>query len=409
MTSDRTELVVVLDQPRLGPARPVGVLTHWGGPRPAITFAYARSWLAATDRFQVDPRLLLVDGIQHGPGNTIPSVLLDTAPDAWGRLLMERRAGHGLEPWDFLVGVADGTRMGALRLRRPADGVYIDDREPAVPPIADLRALQAAAAEFDRNPNRPPTDPILDTLVAPGSSLGGARPKANFRGTDGGLWIAKFPSRSDDRHDIGAWELVFARLAVAAGIRVSDVDLMSLGGHGRTFVTRRFDRDTDGGRRLFASAETVADVEPERAGYPDIARAITLNGSPETIRADLAQLFRRLVFNILAGNRDDHLHNHGFLRSEGGWRLAPAFDMNPSRMLREHSLTIDGTTHAPDLAAAFATRGLYGLGETQARDVVAEVVDALAGWPAEAARVGIAEAEQRIVAVTFAQLDAARR
>lgn len=409
MPSDRTELIVVLDQRSLGAARPVGVLTNWGGSRPAITFAYARSWLEWADRFQIDPRLLLVDGIQHVPENTVPSVLLDTAPDMWGRLLMERRAGHGLEPWDFLVGVADETRMGALRLRRPTDGVFIDDREPAVPLVADLRALQAAAAEFERDPDRPPTDPVIATLLAPGSSLGGSRPKANFRHTDGSLWIAKFPSRSDARHDIGAWELVFARLAAAAGIEVFEVDLMKLGGTGRTFVTRRFDRDPGGGRRLFASAETLADVERERAGYPDIARAINIYGAPGAIRADLEQLFRRLAFNILAGNRDDHLHNHGFLRGEDGWRLAPAFDMNPSRVAREHSITIDGHTRAPDLAAAVASRGFYGLGEARARDIVAEVIAVLGTWPAEAARVGIPQTEQRTVAATFAQLDAAHR
>lgn len=407
--NSRDDLVVFLDAPELGPTRPVGVLTRWPGTRSAITFTYAASWLAAKDQFAIDPRLPLTAGQQFAPENSIPSILADTSPDLWGQQLLERRAGHGLEPWEFLTGVADETRMGALRLRRGPAGAFIDDREPGVPPIADLRRLQAGAKAFEEDPDRPIDDPTIAMLIAPGSSLGGARPKANYRAPDGRLWIAKFPSRSD-RLDIGAWELVFARLAKRAGIEVSGIDLLSLGGQGRTYVTRRFDRDAAGQRRLFGSAQTLADSpDRDRASYVDIAEAIQTHVAPRRINEDLAQMFRRLIFNVLAGNRDDHLRNHGFLRTQEGWRLAPAFDMNPSREQREHSISLDGQTRAPDLGAAMSTRGLFGLSETVAEEIEADVTQALANWQAEAKSAGISDMEQRLVAVSFAELERARR
>lgn len=402
MSSERADLVVVLDAPELGPARPVGVLSFWPDSR-AIAFAYARSWLGGDGAFPLEPRLPLIEGRRYIPGSVSPPILRDTSPDLWGTLLLERRAGRRLGPWDLLTGVADETRMGALRLRRGVDGPFVDDREPAVPPIARLRALQAAARVFEQDPGRPISDPEISLLIAPGSSLGGARPKANFREADDSLWIAKFPSRTD-RQDSGGWEYLYARLARAAGIEVSDARLLTLGGRGRTFVTRRFDRDPDG-RRLFASAMTMTGKEDgEPAGYPDIAQAIRMHGAPAFVRDDLEQLFRRLIFNIVAGNRDDHLRNHGFLRTSAGWRLAPAFDMNPAREQREHAIAVDGSTIAPDLRATLATHRLYGLPEDRAVTIVGEVADALSDWPAVASETGIAESEQAIVGVAFSAL-----
>ena len=211
----------------------------------------------------------------------------------------------------------------------------------------------------------PVVDPTIALLIAPGS-FGGSRPKANYRGVDGDLWIAKFPSRTD-RRDSGAWELVVARLARNAGIDVADTDLLTLGGGGRTFVTRRFDLTAEG-RRPFASAMTMTgkrDGEP--AGYPDLAQAVADHVAHNAVREDLEQLFRRLVFNILAGNRDDHLRNHGFVRLPEGWRLAPAYDLNPAREMAQHSLAIDGRTTTPSLTAALATRGCTSFSEPHAQ------------------------------------------
>ena len=403
----RDQLIVVLDAPELGPTRPVGVLTRWPGTRPAISFAYAGSWLRDRAPFPLDPRLPLLDGDIYLRESRIPPSLNDTSPDAWGELLLTRRAGRHLSAWDLLVAVSDETRMGALRLCRSLGGPFIDDGDTAVPPTAELHALQAAARAVEADPDAPMTDPNIAILVAPGSSLGGARPKANFRDVDGSLWIAKFPSRGD-RQDVGAWEHVYANLARAAGVKVSDTDLLSIGGRARTFITRRFDRTSEGDRRLFASAMTLADMDDgDPAGYADVARAINLHVAPDMVRDDLAQLFRRLLFNVVAGNRDDHLRNHGFLRAPDGWRLAPAFDMNPAREAREHSLSLDGRTIAPDIVAALATHRLYGLSEAEALVVLREVTDVATGWRTEATRAGIPAAEQGIVGVAFAALDPA--
>jgi len=412
-------LIVTLDAPDLGPARPVGVLTRYQGPRTAVAFAYARSWLDHAESFALEPRLPLVEGPQYAPDGGLPSVLGDTTPDRWGRLLLERREAlaaneegrraRRLSDWEFLVGVADETRMGALRLRRGVDGPFVDDRDPSVPPMTDLRALEAAARAFEENRGDPIADATIASLITPGSSLGGARPKANFRGLDGDLWIAKFPSRTD-RQDSAAWEEVYARLARAAGIEVAETSLLRLGPHGRTFATRRFDR-TDVGRRLYASGMTMTgkqDGEPVgyAAGYPDLAKAVTDVVAHAAVREDLEQLFRRLVFNILAGNRDDHLRNHGFLRRPEGWRLAPAFDMNPARQRREHSLAIDGSTTEPNLAAAIGTHRLYGLAEDEVSEIVGQVGRAVSTWASVADSVGIASVEQETVGAVFQTLPA---
>jgi serine/threonine-protein kinase HipA len=406
-------LIVTLDAPELGPRRPVGVLTRYPGPRGAIAFTYARSWLDGAVAFAIEPRLPLVEGPQYMRGGGLPAILADTVPDLWGKALLERREAEAagregrrarrLSDWEFLVGVSDETRMGALRLQRGIDGPYIDDGDPAIPPVTGLRVLEAAARAFEASQIVPTADPTIALLIAPGSSLGGGRPKANFRGVDGGLWIAKFPSRTD-RRDSGAWELVLAQLARNAGIEVADTTLLRLGERGRTFVTRRFDR-VETGRRLFASAMTMTGkVDGDAAGYPDLAKAVSDHVAHTAVRDDLEQLFRRLVFNVLAGNRDDHLRNHGFLRLRDGWRLAPAFDLNPAREMQEHSLYIDGSITAPSLFAAFATHRLYGLSEPQARQIVQEVARAVARWSDVAISQGILEPERATVGAVFMTL-----
>ena len=402
--SAKEELVVVLDAADLGPARPVGVLTRWPGHTLAVGFAYAASWLrAGAGAFAIDPTLPLVEGLSPIPGRRLPGILADTAPDAWGQALLRRREGRDLDDWGLLTGVADETRMGALRLRRGIDGPFVSERNPAVPPVTALRTLQAAARRFEVDPDVPGTDPAIALLIAPGSSLGGARPKANYRTPDGSLWIAKFPSGTD-RRDVGAWEYVYARLARAAGIDVPDTDLLDVAGSARTFATRRFDR-TPGGRRLFASALTLTGrTTTEDADYADIARAITANVAAASVRDDLAQLYRRMAFNVLAGNRDDHLRNHGFLRTPAGWRLAPAFDMNPARETREHATSVNGRAIAPSAADVLAARIHVGLPEGAARAVIIEVAAALVTWPDLARWAGISRSEQDRVSVAFAAL-----
>jgi serine/threonine-protein kinase HipA len=400
----RQDLIVVLDAPELGERRPVGVITRWPGPILSVGFQYARSWLAdAGRRFAIDPTLPLVDGLQTVPGRRLPGVFADTAPDKWGEALMVRRARHALDAWDFMIGVADETRMGGLRLQDGVVGPFLANHEPPVPPFVRLRTLEEMAGRFEADP-RSLTDDQVALLVAPGSSLGGARPKANYRGPDGTLWIAKFPSRTD-RRDVGAWEHVYAELARAAGIEVAETDLVRLVGPARTFVTRRFDRTPDG-RRLYASALTlVGRSTSDDADYIEMAQAIADHVAPDQIAEDLAQLYRRMAFNVLAGNRDDHLLNHGFLRQARGWLLAPAFDLNPAREMREHATAVNGRAVAPTATDVLDVRSFFRLSERAARIIIDEVAGVLTGWRAAAMAAGIERAEQDEVGVAFSALE----
>ncbi len=412
MATKGERLAVVLDAPDLGPTRQIGTLVRWPGEggRRAVSFAYDDAWLKEREAFPLDPRTLLFSGDQPLGTDALPPALLDTTPDAWGQMLLAREKHRLPGNWEMLVAVSDETRMGALRLGATANGPFVRDGEPAVPPIASLRELQDLARWIEDNPDAEIDDQRLRDLVLPGSSLGGARPKANVRDTDGSLWIAKFPSREDRRLDIGAWEFAYANLASQAGIAVADHRMVAVNGpgRGRTYLVRRFDRGIDGARRLFVSAMTLTDRrDGEPASYPDIAQAISRYGTPGAVKADLAQLFRRLMFNVVAGNRDDHLRNHGFLRAPRGWRLAPAFDMNPARVAHLHSLSLDGRSAAQDPLTAFATHRLYALSQGDARDILADVVSAVTRWEAEAEAAGIGAAERAIVAPAFAALDEA--
>jgi serine/threonine-protein kinase HipA len=403
MNSSRQDLVVVLDAPELGDARPVGVLTRWPGAILSVAFGYARSWLDDLGRnFPIDPALPLSEAQYTVPGRRVPGIFADTAPDKWGEALMVRREGRDLDAWEFMVGVADDTRMGALRLRRGVDGPFIADREPAVPPFTHLRELQAMARQFEDDPDSMTSSQVA-LLVAPGSSLGGARPKANYLAPDGSLWIAKFPSKTD-RRDVAAWEHVYANLARVAGIEVAETELVTVVGPMRTFATRRFDR-TPTGRRLYASAVTmVGRTDTVGADYIDIVQAITDHVGPDHVREDLVQLYRRMTFNVLAGNRDDHLRNHGFLRHADGWRLAPAFDLNPAREMREHATAVNGKVASPDAVDVLDVRSFFGLSEKAARAVIADVADAVSEWRSMASSVGIGRAEQDQVAVALSAL-----
>lgn len=402
MAGDRDRVVVHLDAHDLGPRRAVGTLARERAAKSVISFGYKSEWVSAPPGFPIDPSLPLYEGEQYPP--VLPGIFTDAAPDRWGRTLLERREAlaarregrrqRQLDEWDFLVGVNDRTRMGALRLARESNGVFIDDQPLSVPPSTQLRDLEHWARDLEQGLPRDLSeeDRWIAALIAPGSSLGGARPKASFLGDDGALWIAKFPSR-EDRHDVGGWEYVVSRLAADAGIEVPEARLLSLGAPYRTFCSKRFDRDGEG-RRLYASAMTLAvRRDREDASYLDVARAIVDFGDPTAIEEDLLQMFRRVVFNVLTADRDDHLRNHGFLRTGRGWRLAPAFDVNPSLQKQEHSLALNDSLRTPDLEIVRETAPLYRLSAERAEEIVAEVDDAVARWPAVAREVGMPDEE----------------
>jgi serine/threonine-protein kinase HipA len=408
---------VFLDAGDLGPRQRIGTLRRVSSrPHAPITFAYDPRWVSDPAFFVIDPSHQPHSGEQIAPDGGLAGIFTDTSPDRWGRMLMERReaeqaAAEGrraraLGEWEFLLGVNDHLRMGALRFADADDAPFLDSGPSSVPPIADLRELEAAAHEIEHpsgSRRRPELGAAIALLLAPGSPLGGARPKTSFRLDDGALWLAKFPSRND-RRDVGAWEFVLNEIARRAGITVPETRLLRLGSTYHTFAARRFDRAA-AGRRLFASAMTmVSKRDREPASYIEIAEAISDNGAPGAIGTDLAQLFRRLVFNVLVGHRDDHLRNHGFLRDPEGWRLAPAYDLNPVPDLGEHELAIGIDSHIPSVDLALEeTAPFCRLKPRQAEQIVAEVRSAIVGWQDIATNLRLPDHEIDLVGSAFAR------
>jgi serine/threonine-protein kinase HipA len=262
--------------------------------------------------------------------------------------------------------------------------------------VAASLALEAPDAD-----EQPEFRQWLTALLAPGSSLGGARPKANFTDPEGALWIAKFPSR-EDRRDIGAWEMVVHQLAHAAGLNVPDTQLLRLASRHRTFASRRFDRLANGRRRFFVSAMTLLDRQDgENASYLELAEFLSTRGRPSHKQADLHELWTRIVFNILVSNRDDHLRNHGFILSADGWGLAPAYDLNPNIERSHHQLAIDSSDPTPDVALALATAKFYGLNAAQAGAILQRVRAAVGQWQTIATNHRLPRAEIELVAQAF--------
>lgn len=284
----------------------------------------------------------------------------------------------------------DFTRQGALRVRREGEDTFLGSEKLAAPPVTSLRELQVVATQLTGK-KLDDLDALrqwLAVLVAPGASLGGARPKANYTEQDGSLWIGKFPAKDDDR-DIAAWEYLTYQLAAMAGIDVPETRLLSLGKDFRTLGVKRFDRVGEQ-RRFYASAMTMLRKEhSEGTSYLEIAQFLRAYGDGAHVGTDLQQLFRRVAFNVAVGNRDDHLRNHGFILGRSGWRLSPAFDMNPSIDKADHVLNIDDTDNRPDLQTVLSTAAFYGLNASAAKTIVLEVVKAVGQWREIAERLHI--------------------
>jgi serine/threonine-protein kinase HipA len=280
----------------------------------------------------------------------------------------------------------------------------LDNNKLAAPPVASLSQLAAVAHEIT-NKNINDLDALrkwLSVLVAPGASLGGARPKANFTDNDGSAWIAKFPAR-DDGYDVGAWEGVVHNLAEKAGVDVPTARVIRFGKGHHTFCVKRFDRTKAGRRRFYASAMTaLRKTESEGSSYLDLAYHLQTTGSPTKIKSDLEQLFRRVVFNVAASNRDDHLRNHGFIMSPDGWELSPAFDINPNVNKVDHVLNLDDSDNRPSIDTVLCTAVFYGLNEAEARAIISHVVGVVRGWRMEATKAGISRAEIEEMSSAFA-------
>lgn len=378
---------------------PVGtVYRHASSSGERISFRYAQDWLASRERFALDPELFLDARATTPARGGLFGALSDCAPDRWGRQLMQRRERRAAElekrrvralsELDYVLGVSDESRLGALRFRT-GDGYVAADR--GVPPLVRVGALLEATRRLERDEDG---DEDLALLVAPGSSLGGARPKASVLDQHGRLSIAKFP-READEYSVERWEWVALKLAEAAGLQIPEVELLEVGGR-QVLVSRRFDRA--GAERVhFASALTLLGLrDGDRASYPEIAEILQREGSQP--RADCEQLFRRMVFNICIANVDDHLRNHGFLREAQGWKLSPAYDLNPvpadvrPRVLSTN-VTLDDATGS--LAAARQSATYFGLSSQRADHVISEVKLAAAGWRTIAQGAGASARECR--------------
>jgi serine/threonine-protein kinase HipA len=375
-----------------------------------FSFEYTEYWLNTDNPIlSLDPHLGFYKGKQYLPEEKNNfGIFLDSSPDRWGRLLMRRREAwqaknehrdeRTLFESDFLLGVFDGHRMGGVRFKLSEDGPYMNDQKKmATPPWTSLRELEHASLQLERDDamNDPEYAQWLSVLIDPGSSLGGARPKASVIDDKEHLWIAKFPSSRDEKN-AGAWEMVLHELAKACGIHVSEARLQKFSGRHHTFLSKRFDR-TDAQKRIhFASAMTLLGLQDgadhvEGVGYLDLVGFI-MQHSPEA-KEDLEQLWRRMAFNILVSNTDDHLRNHGFLLAPLGWRLSPAYDMNPNETGNGLTLNISENSNEQDIALALETAHLYQLKSDRAESILMEMRREISNWRAVAKKFGISNNE----------------
>ena len=381
-----------------------------------FSFEYNAGWLESGRAQSLDPDLQLYSGPQYLPQEKSNfGIFLDSSPDRWGRTLMDRREAllarieerkpRPLFETDYLLGVFDGHRMGALRFKEDENGPFLNNnKEMASPPWTSLRELEHASLELEKDiAGDAEQMKWLNMLMAPGSSLGGARPKASVVDPKTQLWIAKFPSGNDKR-DMGAWEMVTHQLAINAGLNVPEAMAGKYYGHQHTFLTKRFDRTAEGGRIHFASAMTLlgqtdgADFK-SGVGYLDLVGFISKNGA--NVPNDLAELWRRIVFYICVSNTDDHLRNHGFLLTEGGWILSPAYDMNPVKTGSGLSLNISETDNAQELDLAIEVAPYFRVSEKRAGEIIEKVKASVSQWNSLAEKQGISRTERDGMSAAF--------
>lgn len=352
----------------------------------SYSFEYDKEWLSKNKlQFNLDPELLSFPGRQFPTGKNIFGIFADASPDRWGRVLMnkkerllaerENRKPAKLHDSDYLLGVYDETRMGGIRFKLEVDGPYLsDDKETAAPPWASLRSLEEASRNFEKDENGV-TDKWLNQLIRPGSSLGGARPKATVMDPKGQLWIAKFPSKNDDS-DTGAWEKVVHDLAGMCGLNVPEAKVEKFSKLGSTFLIKRFDRD--GEKRIhFASAMTLLGKmdgasAADGTSYLDIAGFIKAYGANP--KADLIELWKRILFNMAVTNTDDHLRNHAFVFTTKGWILSPLYDVNPVPYGDELSLLVNDEDNRISIDLAVQTAPHFGISEKDAWNYVNNIL-----------------------------------
>ncbi|MBQ9340905.1 MAG: HipA domain-containing protein [Lachnospiraceae bacterium] len=378
-----------------------------------VSFEYDEAWYSdVNNNIMLDPDIMFYKGRQYLPYNKLLfGMFEDSCPDRWGRVLMNRheaiiakeenRRKRTLSEIDYLVGVYDKLRMGGLRFSAEKGGTFLtDDKEYAVPPWVMLRELEAASIAFE---NKEEVKKEIKQLMRPGSSLGGARPKASIEDVDGSLWIAKFPSTKDDIN-VGAWEMVVHDLALMCELNVPEAKLQRFSDLGSTFIVKRFDRINN--RRVhFASAMTLLgkiDGKDDLDGtsYFDIASIIkSYSSSP---KEDLRELWKRIVFFMAVSNTDDHLRNHGFVLSGNSWRLSPLYDVNPTINSDELKLIVDQDTKFIDFNLALSAAKYYEVTDDEAVDLIESVIETVADkWESLAKKYGISHNEIEYVRPAF--------
>ena len=360
-----------------------------------FAFEFSREWLSRHGGLILSGDVMNVRGTQHPrQGNSVFGFVKDSFPDRWGRALLDRRERlaaqeehrpvRTLSNYDYLVGIEDLTRMGGIRYRTENNGAFINSNSRySVPPLENLRALCDACQEIEsaEERNELPQQRWLDQLVDPGSSLGGARPKANVVDTDGRLYVAKFPSKKDleDTELIEHFSHILAR---KAGIDVANTRVIPISKDRHLLLSERFDRTPEGKRRHFASAMSLLGLDDGSGagtsnGYLDIVDFIVRNCTD--VQQNLHELYRRVAFNVLFGNTDDHFRNHGFILTPKGWTLSPAYDINPSTKTHQ-CLLINENTELSDINALRDSCESYMLDRGDASDIINEVINVINDW-----------------------------
>lgn len=412
--STKTDIYVYAHWIGMQEPKIVGILSaQQAKGKKAFSFEYDKDWLKSGQQFLLDPDIQLYGGPQYPNQKENFGIFLDSMPDTWGRTLMKRREAQlareknvkpkTLYDIDFLLGVFDESRMGALRFKIDLVGEFLDnDKITSTPPWASIRELQNAAFIFENDINNEDVNRYLSVLITPGSSLGGARPKANILDADKSLWIAKFPSKTDTI-DKAAWEFLAYQLATKAGIEMAPCHMERILGKHHTFFTKRFDRE-NGERIHFASAMTMTGnnedtIRDNQASYLDIAEFISNHGA--NIEANLHQLWRRIIFNIAISNTDDHLRNHGFILTKEGWILSPAYDLNPSIDKDGLALNIDTDNNELDFDLAKSVGEYFRLNNNQMEEIIQQVLGVTTKWKTMANEIGISRSEQEVMEKAF--------
>ena len=378
--------------------------------RESASFEYDKKWIASDARFALEPLLTIDTGIHHSqPGKPLFGAIGDSAPDRWGRALMrraerknaerEKRTQRTLLEVDYLLQVDDQIRQGALRFREAGTTEFLAHGYPAIPPLVELPRLLSASDHVLTDTD---TDEDLRLLLAPGSSLGGARPKAAVLDADGSLAIAKFPAKGDEYH-IESWSCVALALASQSGISTPRYRLASVRDQQLLLITR-FDREGSVRIPFLSAMSMIGADENQPHSYLELVDAIRQHGAE--VRKDLKELWRRILFSVLVSNVDDHLRNHGFLydTDKRGWRLSPAYDLNPvpiDMKPRLLCLMIDDRDNSASFDLTVEVGDYFGLVEDDMRAVVNDLVNSISTWRDEAKRIGVSTEEINRMATAF--------